>query len=147
MNQNIYGNWKVVGGIGLRPADVDAFKDFCRNASDADLIRSALSKWHKMLRLHTKDPEANISPGGNNTCALCSKYLDNQGTCRNCPVYHHTGRWFCEDTPVAEYERVFIDEDYRNDPELYASRLRYIENIIAFGEDLLAEVLGEKHDE
>lgn len=69
------------------------------------LVKLSIQKWQfivRYLRTHKRNI-VSLHDGGKNTCSLCKVY--NRHDCTGCPVFHHTGYRYCEDTPYGLYCR------------------------------------------
>lgn len=62
---------------------------------------------------------------GKVNCVLCKEYLDSLYGCFNCPIYAHTNKDYCIDTPYDGWNRVTQPEEHWATPDYY---LRYVTN-------------------
>jgi len=74
-----------------------------QSLSSSDPIGTSIKKWEFIAKRAGRLYRGQVLRDGKAaTCGLCEKFSDN-GICRRCPVFKHTGSSSCSTTPYYRY--------------------------------------------
>lgn len=86
--------------------------DYMANPMDSktlEALEKSIAHWEDNVK--AERPED--APIGNKNCALCNLFLKRKAlvVCDGCPVYQHTGKIVCEETPYRNAFRAWVKCD------------------------------------
>ena len=68
-----------------------------------EALEASIQKWEIVKKYHADTKNDLQLRVGSDNCPLCELYVNRTGSCKDCPVYKHTGEEECINTSFYKY--------------------------------------------